>query len=263
LIAACGGVTADESVPGACSLTDALREPGRLTVATSGAGRAPWVLDDDPAGGRGFEAALVYSIADELGIDSVVWTETDRENALAPGGKDFDLAIQQLTIPEVEAPVDFSVSYYQVEQVIVSEPDGPIAGIQRLADLGKLRLGVIDGTNGIDYVATEIAPATPPVVFEDAAAAAAGLAADEIDGILLGLPAAFAMIADAGADAAILFVLPRVDEAPAELAMAFAEASPLLPCINDAIEALRDEGILAELEVEWLHRQGRIPSLSP
>jgi polar amino acid transport system substrate-binding protein len=263
VIAACGGGVETETFAGPCNLADALREPGRLTVATAADGPAPWVLGRDPAEGRGFEAALVYAIADELGIDSVVWTESSREEALSPGGRDFDFAIQQLPIADAATAVAFSAPYYQVEQVLVGKPNESTTAIKRLADLGDLRLGVLRGTNGIDYVETEIVPDTPPLEFASTADAAAGLDDGDVDGILLGLPTAYAMIAGDLPDAAILFILPRVDETPEQLGMAFAESSRLVPCIDEAVEALSNEGNLDELELEWLDQQGRIPSLNP
>ena len=52
-----------------------LYEPGKLTVATGEPVYPPWMMDDDPAGGKGFENGMIYALAKELGFDAddVVW----------------------------------------------------------------------------------------------------------------------------------------------------------------------------------------------
>ena len=72
---------------------------GVLTVATGEPVFLPWMSDDDPTNEMGFEAALVYALAAELGIDTVEWTRTGFDEAvteenhqIAVIGEDFDAA---------------------------------------------------------------------------------------------------------------------------------------------------------------------------
>ena len=40
--------------------------PGKLTIATGEPAYFPYVIDDDPSSGEGFEAAIAYAVAEEL-----------------------------------------------------------------------------------------------------------------------------------------------------------------------------------------------------
>ncbi len=263
LVAACGDADDDGNGAGDCNLTTALKNPGQLTVATGEPVFPPWMEDDDPTNGRGFESALVYAVADELGIDSVDWTRTGFDEAIAAGTKDYDFNIQQYSITEErDLVVDFSTGYYEVEQAIIGSPDNEIASATALNDLKDNILGAAIGTTSLDYIDNEIEPDTKALVFDDNAAAKAAFDAGQVDGIVTDLPTAYFITAVEIPDASIVGVLPRVGPDPEQLGMLFEEGSALVPCINDALRALRDEGKLEELEDEWLNQSGSIPSLS-
>ena len=268
LAVACGGDSegepgnTDDGANGSCDLTTALKNPGQLTVATGEAVFPPWVLNDDPSGGEGFEAALVYELADELGLDSVEWMGTGFDDAIAPGAKDYDFNIQQYSIrADRDEVVDFSDGYYQVEQAIIGNPENEIASATSLGDLKDNTLGASISSTSLDYIDNEIAPDTDALVFDDNSAAKAAFDAGQVDGIVFDLPTAYFITAVEIPEASIIGVLPRVDENPEELGMLFEEGSPLVPCVNTALKALRDDGTLAELEDEWLNQGGSIPSL--
>ncbi len=263
LVAACGDADDDGNGAGDCNLTTALKNPGQLTVATGEPVFPPWMEDDDPTNGLGFESALVYAVADELGIDSVDWTRTGFDEAIAAGTKDYDFNIQQYSITEErDLVVDFSTGYYEVEQAIIGSPDNEIASATALNDLKDNILGAAIGTTSLDYIDNEIEPDTKALVFDDNAAAKAAFDAGQVDGIVTDLPTAYFITAVEIPDASIVGVLPRVGPDPEQLGMLFEEGSALVPCINDALRALRDEGKLEELEDEWLNQSGSIPSLS-
>lgn len=263
LVAACGDADDDGNGAGDCNLTTALKNPGQLTVATGEPVFPPWMEDDDPTNGLGFESALVYAVADELGIDSVDWTRTGFDEAIAAGTKDYDFNIQQYSIiEERDLVVDFSTGYYEVEQAIIGSPDNEIASATALNDLKDNILGAAIGTTSLDYIDNEIEPDTKALVFDDNAAAKAAFDAGQVDGIVTDLPTAYFITAVEIPDASIVGVLPRVGPDPEQLGMLFEEGSALVPCINDALRALRDEGKLEELEDEWLNQSGSIPSLS-
>ena len=50
-------------------------EKGKFTIATGNPAYFPWVLDDAPESGQGFEAAVAYAVAEEMGFSKqdVVW----------------------------------------------------------------------------------------------------------------------------------------------------------------------------------------------
>ena len=261
---ACGGGDEGDGFAGAtCDLTTALDAAGQLTVATGENVSPPWIEDGDPTNGLGFESALVYAIADELGLDTVEWAVTTPEDAIAAGDKSFDFAIQQHLITEdAGESVEFSISYYQVEQSIIGSPDSEIASATSLSNLRDSQLGAMSRTNGLAYIESEIGPDKDPFVFDDEAAAAAAFEAGQVDGIVVDLPTAYVMTTVDIPDAAVLAVLPRVDEEPDQFGIVFESASPLVACVDEALGTLRDEGVLDELEEEWLNDRGSIPSIS-
>ncbi|HSJ59589.1 MAG TPA: transporter substrate-binding domain-containing protein [Jiangellaceae bacterium] len=239
-------------------------EPDTLTVATGEPVFEPWMVDDDPANGQGFESALVYALAERLGFeaDAVDWVRTGFDEAIAPGEKPYDFNIQQYSISEERAEVvGFSIGYYQVEQAIIADPENPVASAQSLADLKSARLGAAIATTSLDYIDNVIQPDSPAQVYNDNAAAKLAFDGGQVDGIVFDLPTAYYITAVEIPDAAIVGVLPRVGESPEELGLLFEKDDPLIECVNPALQALHDDGTIAALEDEWLAPGGDIPTL--
>jgi polar amino acid transport system substrate-binding protein len=241
---------------------------GTLTVATGEPAFPPWVSgtdeegNDDPTLGEGYESALVYALADQLGVENVEWVRTGFDEAVAPGPKDYDFNIQQYSITaERDEVVDFSDGYYQVEQALVAAEDSTVAEATSIADLQDDRLGAAIGTTSLDYIEEVIQPETEAAVFDDNAAAKAAFDAGQVDGLVFDLPTAYYITAVEIPNSAIVGVLPRVGEAE-ELGMLFEDGSELVACVNEALAALEADGTLEALEEEWLSAGGDIPTLS-
>ena len=278
-----GDVATSESevaVAGSCAVEELpLFEEGTLTVATGEPVFEPWMVDDDPTNKQGFESALIYALAEQMGFsdDDVTWVRTGFDEAIGPGSKDYDFNVQQYSITEErDEVVDFSVGYYQVEQALVAADDSPVAQAQSVDDLRSARLGAAIGTTSLDYVEQVIQPAAQAQVFDDNAAAKAAFDAGQVDGLVFDLPTAYFITAVEIPDASIVGVLPRVgaSEAPTagaseqagggeELGLLFEEGSELVDCVNQALTALIDDGTVAELEERWLSQAGDIPTLTP
>jgi polar amino acid transport system substrate-binding protein len=271
LLVACGSDDGDEATTAAgpdtasCDAANLpLKSDGTLTVATGEPAFLPWVADDKPESGEGFESALVYAVADELGLakDDVSWVRTGFDEAIGPGKKSFDLNVQQFSItPDRAKVVDFSDGYYEVQQAIVAAKDSPVAGAKSLADLKSAKLGAAIGTTSLTYIEDVIKPSSQPSVFDDNAAAKAAFDAGQVDGIVFDLPTAYYITAVEITNASIVGVLPIAD-APEELGFLFEKGSPLVGCVNDALAALKDDGTLADLQQEWLTQGGDIPTLA-
>lgn len=258
----------DDATGGACD-SPTLNADGTLTVATGETVYPPWMGAgdddfDDPSTGTGYEGALVFALADEMGVGSenIEFVRTGFDEVIAPGAKDWDFNVQQYTITEQrDEVVDFSDGYYEVEQAIIGAADGPAAGATSVADLVDLRIGAAIGTTSLDYAEDVIAPSSDVLVFDDNAAAKAAFDAGQVDAIVFDLPTAYFVTAAEITDASIIGILPGSDE-PEELGMLFEDGSELIPCVNEALGALRDDGTLAALEEEWLNQGGDIPTLS-
>ncbi len=250
---------------GACAIDQlALKAPGTLTVATGESVFPPWMVDDDPTNQQGFESALVYALAGQMGFtsDQVVWVRTGFDEAVAPGPKDFDFNVQQYSITaDRDEVVDLSDGYYTVEQALVAAADADIASATSLAELKDAQLGAAVGTTSLAYIDTVIQPDSDALVFDDNAAAKSSFDAGQVDGIVFDLPTAYYITDIEIPEASIVGVLPRVGEAE-ELGLLFEDGNPLVACVNEALAAIKADGGLEAIEEEWLSQGGGIPTLT-
>lgn len=248
--------TDDESAgaAAACVTDDMLVSAGELTIGTDTPAFPPWFVDDDPSNGEGFESAVAYAVADELGLgDAVTWTVVPFNNAFAPGAKDFDFDINQVSITEErDGAVDFSDGYYDVNQALVGYEDSDAVGATTVADLQGLKLGAQVGTTSLDFITEVIQPTEEPFVYNDNNGAKAALDAGQIDGIVLDLPTAFYVSAVEIEGTAVIGQFPSVGDAPEQFGMVFEEGNPLRDCVNEALAALDEQGELDAIEQEWL-----------
>jgi polar amino acid transport system substrate-binding protein len=245
------------SSPGASPSGDADEgyvTPGKLTVATGDTAYFPYVIDDTPESGEGFEAAVAYAVADELGFakEDVVWVRTSFEAAIAPGPKGFDFNIQQYTITdERKQAVDFSSPYYQASQVVVAIEGGKADGVDTLAGLKDLLLGAMSGSTSATTIEKAVQPNVAPQLYNSNEDAVAALKANQIDAIVLDLPTAYYATGVYIENSFIVGELPAAG-IPDEWGLLLSKNSPLTAKVTAAVDALRDSGKLAEITDEWL-----------
>lgn len=245
------------SSPGASPSGDADEgyvTPGKLTVATGDTAYFPYVIDDTPESGEGFEAAVAYAVADELGFakEDVVWVRTSFEAAIAPGPKGFDFNIQQYTITdERKQAVDFSSPYYQASQAVVAIEGGKADGVDTLAGLKDLLLGAMSGSTSATTIEKAVQPNVAPQLYNSNEDAVAALKANQIDAIVLDLPTAYYATGVYIENSFIVGELPAAG-IPDEWGLLLSKNSPLTPKVTAAVDALRDSGKLAEITDEWL-----------
>lgn len=228
--------------------------PGKLTIATGDIAYFPYVIDDDPASGEGFEAAVAYAVADELGFDAddVEWVRTSFESAIAPGPKTFDFNIQQYTITDDrKQAVDFSSPYYAASQAVVALEGSKADGATSLADLKDLNLGAMAGSTSAVTLEEAIAPNVAPSLFNSNEDATAALSAGQIDAVVLDLPTAYYATGVYIENSIIVGELPAAG-VPDEWGLLLPKDSPLTERVTAALDALRDSGRLAEITDEWL-----------
>ena len=276
IVAACGGdeggdETTTSADGGSCALEDLnLVTPGQLTVATGEPVFPPWmgVGDDNfdvPESGTGFEGALVYELAEELGFsqEDVVFVRTGFDEAIAPGPKDWDFNIQQYSITEErDEVVDFSDPYYTTTQALVTYPDSEFADAETIGDLKDARLGAAIGTTSLDFVENVIEPNVEPNVYDENVDVEAAMNAGQIDGLVVDLPTAYFVTAVQVEGAVIAGQFEAEAADPDEFGLLFEEGNPLVECVNQALAELRDDGTLEALEEEWLAQEGAIPTIT-
>lgn len=229
--------------------------PGKLTFATGETAYEPYVYGDDPASGKGFEAAVAYAVADQLGFakDDVVWVRTSFESAIAPGPKNFDFNIQQYTITdERKQAVDFSTPYYEASQSVVAITGGKAQGITDIAGLKGLAIGAMTGSTSAATLEKAIAPTTAPSLYNSNEDAVAALKAGQIDAIVLDTPTAYVAVNAPYIDNS--FVVGELPAAgvPDQWGLLLAKDSPLTAKVSAAVDALRQNGTLDELKKQWL-----------
>lgn len=257
-LAACGG---DESSSECPTISD-----GKLTIGTGNPAYYPWVADDAPESKQGFEAAVAYAVAGELGYADadVVWVRTGFDEAIQPGAKNFDFNLQQFSITEErKATVSFSEPYYSTNQSLVGYADSAIATATSISQLKDAKFGAQAGTTSLDFITNVIQPNTEPFVYDDNAAAKAALEAKQIDAIVVDLPTAFYISAVEIEGSAVIGQFPLSDAVGADnFGLVFDLDNPLVTCVNEALASLKESGKLAGIENEWLSGYTGAPIIS-
>ena len=228
--------------------------PGTLTIGTDTPAYPPYFEDDDPSNGKGFESAVAYAVADQLGFsgDQVTWVTVPFNKSYAPGDKDFDFDINQISItPKRQKAVDFSDGYYTVNQAVVALEDSPIADATSLSELREAKLGAQVGTTSLDFITNDIQPTQEPLVYNDTNDAKSALEAGQIDGIVVDLPTAYYVTAVEFDNAKIVGQFPAQDGGE-QFGLLMAKGSPLVTCVNQALTSLKDSGELQSIQDEWL-----------
>ncbi len=234
---------------------------GKLTIATGEPAYYPWVIDDKPESGEGFEAAVAYAVAEQLGFakEDVVWVRTTFDGAITPGAKTFDFNLQQFSITEErKAAVDFSSPYYSAPQAIVSFAGSAIEGKTAIADLKDAKLGAAVGTTSLDAIKNQIG--VEPQVFNDNAAAVTALKNGQIDGLVVDLPTAFYLSAVEVENGLIVGQLPSTGDGD-NFGLLLAKDSPITSCVSQAVDALRSAGTLDSIAATWLGTDAGAPVL--
>jgi polar amino acid transport system substrate-binding protein len=234
-----------------------------LTIATGEPAYYPWVIDDKPESGEGFEAAVALAVAKELGYEgeAVKWVRTTFDSAIAPGDKNFDFNLQQFSITEDrKKAVDFSDPYYKSTQVIVTYKESKIASAKSIADLANAKLGAAVATTSLDAIENILK--LKAQVFNDNAAGVTALKNKQIDGLVVDLPTGFYLSAVEVPNGLIVGQIAGSDEADAGFGLLLKKDSPITGCVNGAVKAITDSGALKEITDKWLGATAGAPVLS-
>lgn len=265
-LAGCSSGSGSDSSPGAAGATDSgYLTAGTLTIGTAEPAYAPWVQDDKPESGKGFEAAVAYAVADKLGFakEHVSWVRTTFDQAIAPGPKTFDINLQQFSITdERKKAVDFSSPYYETTQAIVTTDASPAAKATSLADLKSLAIGAQTGTTSFAAAEKQIAPSGGVQAFNSNDDAKLALENKQVDAIVVDLPTAFYLRDAELTGGRIVGQLPKVDGQQGDrFGLVLAKGSPLTAKVTAAVDALRADGTLDALAQKWLAADGNAPVL--
>lgn len=248
-----GGETQEES----CDVNDPpVMEEGVLTVATDRPAFPPW-FEGSPKDYSGFEGELAKEIAERMNLD-ITWVVEPFNRSYAPGQKDYDFDINQITVtPERQQAVDFSDSYFIDNQGLLTLEESPAADATSVEDLKDVQLGAQVGTTSLDFINTEIQPNTEVKVFDTTNDSKSALESGQIE----------ALITDV-----VTTVYLRDFEIPGSVVagqfetgepfgMLFEKGSPLVGCVNQVLQEIKDDGTLEQLQDEWLQDYLGVPTI--
>jgi len=239
-----------------------LTKSGQLTVGTDKPAFPPYFEDNDPTNGKGFESAVAYAVADKLGFSKadVKWTVVPFNSSYAPGPKNFDFDINQISItPPREKAVDFSKPYYVAPQAVVIGKGSDLQ-VSSLADLKDAEIGVQIGTTSLDAVNQVVQPSTQPKVFNDSNDVVTALKQNQVDAIVVDLPTAFYLTAAQVPGSKIVgqFSAPGGDS----FGLLLSKGSKLTPCVDKALDELEASGELKQITDRWMGKAAGAPELN-
>lgn len=92
--------------------------PGQLTVGAVAPLDEPYFVDGEPGNGEGFESALVYAVADGLGLrrTQVTWRTVGPDDPLDPAAERVDFLVGRIAVDDSTDARAYSQSYLQVQE---------------------------------------------------------------------------------------------------------------------------------------------------
>jgi len=261
--AAAGGTSS--SAAASCSnsaIQGQLFAKGQLTVATDKPVYPPWFVDNKPTNGQGYESAVAYAAAAQLGFSKsqVTWAYEPFDSSYAPGTKKFDFDINEISYSAARAQVvTFSDSYYDVQQALVALKGSPIASKHGQADLKGYVYGDQVGTTSLTFINSQIQPARTPKVFETLNDVKQALQTKQIAALVTDTPTA-EFITTEIPHSVVVAQFPSTGE---HYGLLFAKGNPLVTCVNKALATLKSNGTLAKLTARYLKDFTSVPTIKP
>ena len=240
-----------------------LVNPGMLTVGTGDPVYPPWMMNNAPESGEGFENAFVYALAAEMGFgpDQVQWVRLTFEQTIAPGDKPFDFAIQQISVTPARAEVvGFSQVYYQADKAVIALPGSVVESAASFADLREARWGAAIGTTDMAYL-ENVVGVSDVAVYDDQIGVFQAMQAGQIDATVAAVPTALFATAVQIPDASIVAILPP-DENDEGHGLLFEHGNPLIPWVDAALSRVIEAGTVDDLVSTWLVADPDLPIIS-
>ena len=259
--AAVAALALSSCASGSGNSADGTVADGKLTIATGQPAYSPWVEDNKPQSGKGFESAVAYAVAKEMGYakSDVVWKRSTFDSAIAPGPKDWDLNIQQFSIDaKRKKAVDMSSAYYTTTQAVVTTSGSKAVDDTTIDSLKKDAIGVATGSTSIASVKDVLG--VTPQVFNSNDDAVLALKSGQIDAIVTDLPTAFYMAAAQLDDGTVSAQFPA-DGKGDQFGFVLPKGSELTSKVDKALQTLDDDGTLKQLQTKWLSSETNTPVL--
>ena len=271
---ASAGATPTEAAASCATESLATKTAGTLTVGTDNPAFPPYFSDatqtdpwefGDPTNGEGFESAIAYALAEQLGFseDQVTWVAVPFNNAIAPGPKDFDVYLAQVSFTEERAEaVDLSEGYFFSNQALVTTADSPLATATTIEEVAQHRLGAAGNTTSLTYILEKIQPAEEPRVYDDNTGAKSGLETGDVQGVVFDLATAFYIVNVEMEDGVVVGQFPSDPDDKEHFSFVLDLDSPLTDCVDEAILTMGENGELDSIAAEWLADYVNAPQIT-
>ena len=236
---------------------------GVLTVATDKPAYPPWFEDNNPANGKGYESAVAYAVAKQLGFKNsqVKWAYEPFNDSYAPGPKKFDFDINEISVsPQRAQAVTFSTTYYNVQQSLVALKGTPIVTKHTPAELKSYVFGDQVGTTSLAFINSAIQPTQTPKVYETLNDVKQALQTHQIAALVTDTPTAQYISSAEIKGSVMVGQFPSTGE---HYGLLFAKGNPLVTCADKALATLNKNGTLAALEKKYLGIYLSVPTIKP
>ena len=262
LLTACGAeesndTAAPKSSGGGCDKSSLpLFEDGVLTVATDRPAYEPW-FSGSPKHYSGFEGDLATEVAERLDLP-IEWVVEPFNKSYAPGDKDYDFDVNQISItPERAQVVDFSDGYFDDNQGFLAMEGNDIADATTVTDLKEFQLGTQVGTTSLQFINETIQPSQQPQVFDTTNDAKSALESGQIDALVTDLVTTVYLRDFEIKGSVVTGQYPTHEQ----FGMLFEKGNPLVACVNEVLAGIRSDGTLDALQDEWLHDYLDVPTI--
>jgi len=236
---------------------------GVLTVATDQPAYPPWFENNKPSNGQGYESAVAYAVAAQLGFKpaQVKWAHEPFDSSYAPGPKKFDFDVNEISYSAARAQVvTFSDSYYDVQQALVALKNSPIVTKHSPADLKTYVYGDQVGTTSLQFINSQIQPSQTPKVFETLNDVKQALQTKQIAALVTDTPTAQFISSSEIPGSVMVAQFPSTGE---HYGLLFSKGNPLVTCVNKALATLKSNGTLAKLTAQYLKDFTSVPTIQP
>jgi len=203
---------------------------------------------------------MINEIAKRMGLGTVKWVNIAFDQLYAPGTKQFDVGVSEITITDERSQaVDFSEPYFDANQGILVKADSQYANATKTEDLLSAKFGAEAGTTGLDYVNNQVKPQQPVSQFDTTDVTAQALKTGTIDVQIIDVPIA-AGIRD-GSDVPLKLIGQFVTNEQYGLAME--KGSPVKSCVDQAITDMKADGTLKTFQEKYFPGTTDIPVFQP
>ena len=233
-----------------------LFKEGVLTVATDKPAYPPW-FEGGPENYSGFEGEVANEVAERMDLP-IEWVVEPFNKSYAPGSKDYDFDINQITItPERERAVDFSDGYFDNAQGVLALKGSPAADAESISDLKDVKFGAVVGTTGLDFINETIQPSEEPKIYDTTNDAKSAMESGQVDAFVTDLVTTVYLRDFEIKNSVVVGQYPRNEQ----FGMLFEEGNPLVGCVNQVLAKMKEDGTLRKLEEKYLQQYLSVPTL--